>query len=190
MRPVTSFAVWAFVRTVHATLRVRHVHPRNLTDQKQYIMSFWHEHVLFMLHSRWRHPIKVMISRSKDGQISFGVFQRYGVESAKGSSSKGGGTALRELIRATRAGRNIVFTPDGPKGPPRIAKSGVIFAAQASGLPIVPIALASKKKSACARGTGWSSRSHSAASSTSTASRSSCRVTATSRNGAFALRMQ
>src|ERR1051325_7170782 len=71
----------------------------------------------------------------------------------------GGARALGERIRAARAGRNIVFTPDGPKGPARVAKDGVVVAAQATGLPIVPIAFAAKKKSCCAPGTVWSSRS-------------------------------
>lgn len=146
MRPVVSRSAWTFIRLLHATLRVRHVRPENLTDQKQYIMSFWHEHLLLMLHSRFRKPIMVISSRSKDGDISAGVFLLAGVECVRGSSSKGGGSALRELIRGARNGRNIVFTPDGPTGPRRIAKSGVIFAAQATGLPVVPVALAAKKK--------------------------------------------
>ena len=183
MRPVVSFGVLTFVRSVFATLRVRHVHPEKLTGQNQYILAFWHEHVAFMLFAKYRHPIMVMASRSKDGQISQGVFELLGVESAKGSSNKGGGTALRELIRGARAGRNVVFTPDGPTGPARVAKSGVVFAAQATGLPIVPVALAAKKKSGCGPGTGWSSRFRSPGSSTSMAIRSSCPVTAKSRNG-------
>ena len=152
-RPVISTAIWAFIRTLHATLRVRHVRAENLTGQKQYILAFWHEHLALMLHSKFAKPIMVMSSRSRDGQLTQSVFRRYGVNSAHGSSSQGGGAALRELIRAARGGSNIVFTPDGPKGPRRVAKNGIVFAAQATGLPIVPVAFASKKKSACGRGT-------------------------------------
>jgi lysophospholipid acyltransferase (LPLAT)-like uncharacterized protein len=172
------------IRALHATLRVRHVHPENLTNSPQYLIAFWHAHLLMMLHSRYSRPISVLISQSRDGEIIARVFDFYGVDSSRGSSTRGGIAALRDLIRVARSGSNIVFTPDGPKGPPRVAKEGMIVAAQATGLPIVPVAFAAKKKSCCGRGTGWSSPSRSRARSSSTASRSTCRVTATSKSGA------
>ena len=175
-----------FIRALHATLRVRHVRAENIEGTGQYVLAFWHAHLLLMLHSRYRRPITVMISQSKDGEYIARVFDHYEVESARGSSTRGGWAALREMIRAARAGKNIVFTPDGPKGPARVAKDGVVVAAQATGLPIVPVAFAAKKKSYCAPGTAWSSRCRSRKRSFSTASRSSCRVTATSRSGGFA----
>ena len=142
----TSFLAALLIRGLHATLRVRHVRLENIENTPQYILAFWHAHLLLMLHSRYRLPISVMISRSKDGEYIARVFDWYGVNSARGSSHRGGSAALRELIREARAGKNIVFTPDGPKGPARIAKDGVVYAAQATGLPIVPIAFAAKKK--------------------------------------------
>jgi hypothetical protein len=181
---VIAFLGSLFIRALHATLRVRHVRAEYIEGTPQYVLAFWHAHLLLMLHSRYRRPITVMISQSKDGEYIARVFDWYGVESARGSSTRGGSAALREMIRAARAGRNIVFTPDGPKGPARVAKDGLIVAAQATGLPIVPVAFAAKKKSCCAPGTGWSSPFRSPARSSSTASRSSCRVTAMSRSGA------
>jgi lysophospholipid acyltransferase (LPLAT)-like uncharacterized protein len=177
------------IRALHATLRVRHVHAENLEGQPQYVLAFWHAHLLLMLHSRYRLPIVVLLSQSKDGEYMARVFERRGVDAARGSSTRGGSMALREMIRAARAGKNIVFTPDGPKGPARVAKDGVVVAAQATGLPIVPVAFAAKKKSYCAPGTAWSFRCHSRARSSCTASRWSCRVTGMSRSGAFAWRM-
>jgi lysophospholipid acyltransferase (LPLAT)-like uncharacterized protein len=172
-----------FIRTLHATLRVRHVHAENLANVPQSILTFWHAHLLLMLHSKHRRPIAVMTSRSKDGEYMARVFDWYGVDSVRGSSSRGAAVALRGLVREAKAGKNIVFTPDGPRGPARIAKEGVVYAAQLSGLPIVPIAFAAKKKSCCAPGTGWPSRIPSRKRSSSTASRSSSRVTATSKSG-------
>jgi lysophospholipid acyltransferase (LPLAT)-like uncharacterized protein len=181
---VISFLAALFIRTLHATLRVRHVNAEHIEQTPRYILAFWHAHLLLMLHCRFKRPIAVMTSRSKDGEYMAGVFDWYGVQCVRGSSSRGGSAALRGLIRKARAGSNLVFTPDGPKGPARVAKDGVIYAAQATGLPIVPIAFAAKKKSCSPRGTAWSSRIRSRVPSTCTASRSSCRVTATSRNGA------
>ena len=186
MKWTSLLSSW-IIRGLHATLRIRHVNAENLTSQKQYIIAFWHAHLLLMLHSKWRAPVVVMISRSRDGEYIARVFDHYGVESARGSSTRGGGEALREMIRDARAGKNIVFTPDGPRGPNRIVKAGLVLAAQATGLPIVPIAFAAKKKSCCARGTAWSCRSRSRARSSSTGSRSSCRVRPTSKKNGCAL---
>src|SRR5688572_28219005 len=172
-----------FIRTLHATLRVTHVRAENLVNTPRYILAFWHGHLLLMLHSRWHGPIAVMSSRSRDGEYIARVFPWYGVDVVRGSSSRGGIAALKGLLRKARDGKNIVFTPDGPKGPLRVAKDGVVYAAKVSGLPIVPIAFAAKKKSSSHPGTGWSSRIRSRRRSTSMASRFTCRVTAILRNG-------
>src|SRR5688572_18531020 len=164
-----------FIRTLYATLRVRHVREENISGTPRHILAFWHEHLLLMLHARYRRPILALISQSKDGEYIASVFGYYRVEAARGSSTRGGEAALRELLRQARAGKNMAFTPDGPKGPARIAKDGVIYAAKLSGLPILPIAFAAKKKSGCAPGTGWSWRIRSRARSISTAIRSMCR---------------
>ncbi|HVE72440.1 MAG TPA: DUF374 domain-containing protein [Thermoanaerobaculia bacterium] len=183
---LVSLIASLFIRALHATLRVRHVNLANIAGTPQYILTFWHAHLLLMLHSKYRRPITVMISKSKDGEYIARVFDWYGVDAARGSSTRGGGGALRELLREAKAGKNLVFTPDGPKGPARIAKDGVVYAAQITGLPIVPIAFAAKKKSSCAPGTGWWCRIRSRRRCSSTASRCTCRVTRTSRSGAVA----
>ena len=172
------------IRALHATLRVRHINVENILGVPQYIIAFWHDHLLLMLHSKFRRPITVMSSQSRDGDIAVGIYAHYGVATSRGSSTRGGMAGLRGLIRSARNGSNVVFTPDGPRGPARVAKEGIIVAAQATGLPIVPIAFAAKKKSCCRPGTAWSSRGRSPARSSCTARRSSFRVTATSRSGA------
>jgi hypothetical protein len=183
-----AFLASVFIRSLYATLRVRHVRVQNLTDAPQWIIAFWHCHLLLMLHTKWHGRPTVIISQSKDGEYIARVFDWYGVESVRGSSTRGGAKALRDMIRVARAGGNLVITPDGPKGPARVVKEGIVLAAAATGLPIVPIAFAAKKKSCCDRGTGWSCRSRSRVRSFSTASRSSCRVRETWKNGARASR--
>ena len=178
-----SFLGYLFLRALHATLRVRHVNAENLTAQPRYIVAFWHRHILLSLHIKWRRPTTAIISRSKDGEIVAGVLRHYGADTARGSSTRGGEVAIREILRAVHAGSNIAFTPDGPKGPSQVVKEGVIYVAKMSGLPIVPFAFAAKKKSCCGRGIGWSSHTRSRARFSSTASRCSSRATATRKNG-------
>lgn len=141
-----SFLGYLFIRILHATLRVRHVRAHNLADTPQYITAFWHECVLLALHSRWRKPTTTMISRSKDGEIVARVLELYGAATARGSSTRGGDIALREILRDVREGKNIAFTPDGPKGPPRIVKEGIVYVAKMTGLPVVPFHYAARSK--------------------------------------------
>jgi lysophospholipid acyltransferase (LPLAT)-like uncharacterized protein len=142
-----SLLAYLLVRLLTATLRVRQVRPEHIEGTPQYILAFWHDQLLpLMGRSRWKRPITVMISQSKDGELVARVLRRFGVESARGSSTRGGSGALREMLREARAGKNIVFTPDGPRGPARIAKEGVAYAAQITGLPVIPMAYASQKK--------------------------------------------
>ena len=141
-----SFAAYVFLRTLNGTLRVRHVHAERIDDAPRYILAFWHECILGSLHCRWRKPTTAMISRSKDGEIVTGVVHLYGAETARGSSNKGGTIALREILRDVRDGKNIAFTPDGPKGPRRVVKDGVVYAAKMTGLPVIPFHFTAKSK--------------------------------------------
>ena len=136
-----------FIRLLYGTLRVRHVDAHKIEELSQYIFTFWHEHLFVMLHARYRRPIQVLVSQSRDGEYIASTFSHYHVDVSRGSTTRGGSAALRDMIRAARSGSNIVFTPDGPKGPRRMLKEGVIWAAQSTGLPIVPVAFSAKKKS-------------------------------------------
>jgi lysophospholipid acyltransferase (LPLAT)-like uncharacterized protein len=145
MKLRSLIASW-IVRALTSTLRVRHVHPEHIESTPQYILAFWHRQLLPLLGtSRWKGPMTVMSSQSKDGQFSTATLLRFGIKSVSGSSTRGGSAAVRGILRVALAGSSIVFTPDGPRGPAGIVKSGVIFTAQASQLPIVPLAFALKK---------------------------------------------
>ena len=176
---VMPFLGASFIRLLHGTLRVRHVGAEKIEALPQYIIAFWHEHLAVMLHSRYRRPIEVLVSQSRDGELIASTFGFYGVGVARGSSTRGASAALRGMIRSARQGTNLVFTPDGPKGPRRVVKEGLIYAAQATALPIVPIAFAAKKKSSSAPGTACSSPCLSLGRCSSTATPSRCRGTKT-----------
>jgi lysophospholipid acyltransferase (LPLAT)-like uncharacterized protein len=134
-----------FVRTLHLTLRVRHVNVDAALRTPRHIFAFWHEHLLLMLQSKFQYPITVLSSSSKDGDIAVWAYRTYGVDTIRGSSTRGAQSAMRGVIRRARGGSNLAFTPDGPKGPPHVVKEGVIFAAQMTELPIVPVAFGAAK---------------------------------------------
>lgn len=116
------------------------------------ILAFWHAQQL-MIPIGYRGPgAHVLISQHGDGEIIARIIARFGHQAVRGSSTRGGSGALRALIKLGRSGRDVVVTPDGPKGPRHVAKLGVIQLAKATGLPIVPLAFACSKKNSSRAG--------------------------------------
>jgi len=112
------------------------------------IIAFWHGQQLMMPLAYRGRKAHILISQHRDGEMICRIVQRFGFGAVRGSSTRGGGVALRQLIRLGRSGVDLVVTPDGPKGPRHVVQKGVIQLAQATGLPIVPLTFAcSKKKS-------------------------------------------
>ena len=80
-----------------------------------------------------------IVSQSKDGEILSKILKRWDYIVCRGSSSKGGKEALKELIEFGRQGYSIVITPDGPRGPVNELKNGALIAANECGIPVIPI---------------------------------------------------
>jgi lysophospholipid acyltransferase (LPLAT)-like uncharacterized protein len=106
-----------------------------------FIFVFWHGQLLPMVYHHRRQGFTVLVSDHKDGEYIARVIHRHGFETARGSSTRGGVKGLKAIVRAGKKGRNLAFTPDGPRGPRHDFKWGALVAAQLSGLPIVPVAL-------------------------------------------------
>ncbi len=121
------------------------------------ILAFWHAQQLMIPIGYRGKGAHVLISRHGDGEIIARIIARFGHQAVRGSSTRGGAGALRALIKLGRSGRDVVVTPDGPKGPRHVVKLGVIQLAKATGLPIVPLAFACSKKNSSRAGTAtWS----------------------------------
>ncbi|MEK6815334.1 MAG: DUF374 domain-containing protein [Nitrospirota bacterium] len=120
------------------------------------ILAFWHGQLLMMPHMCLGRPLDVMISSHRDGEMIARTMVHFGFGAVRGSSTRGGAVALKGAIRSIRAGRDVVVTPDGPKGPARVVQPGVIELARSTGAPIFPVAYGVRKKKAFRRGTGSS----------------------------------
>ncbi len=121
---------------------------RLLAQGRRMIIAFWHAQQLMMPLAYRGAEAHVLISQHGDGELIRRIIARFGLQAVRGSSTRGGVEALRELIRLGRSGVDLVITPDGPKGPRQVAKMGVVQLAKSTGLPIVPLAFGcSKKKS-------------------------------------------
>lgn len=115
-------------------------------EGRSIILAFWHAQQL-MIPFGYRGPgSHVLISQHGDGEIIARIIARFGHDAVRGSSTRGGAGALRALIKLGRSGKDVVVTPDGPKGPRHVAKLGVIQLAKATGLPIVPLGFGCSKK--------------------------------------------
>jgi lysophospholipid acyltransferase (LPLAT)-like uncharacterized protein len=92
----------------------------------------------------WRdRSLAIPVSRSRDGDLMDATLARLGfAQSPRGSSSRGATSLLRSMIRRARAGERIAMLPDGPRGPAREAKPGVIALARSGGLSLVPVGIA------------------------------------------------
>jgi lysophospholipid acyltransferase (LPLAT)-like uncharacterized protein len=112
------------------------------------IIAFWHNQQLMMPLAYRGTEAHLLISQHRDGELIHRIVERFGFRSVRGSTTRGGPAALRQLIRLGRAGVDLVVTPDGPRGPRHVAQLGVVQLAKATGLPILPLAFGcSKKKS-------------------------------------------
>jgi lysophospholipid acyltransferase (LPLAT)-like uncharacterized protein len=109
------------------------------------IFALWHGRLLPLGFLHRGQNIVCLASRSGDGEYITRVLQHWGFGVIRGSSSSGGDTAFRELIRAVGAGRSVAVTPDGPRGPRERLKPGVLQLAQLTGAPLVPLAAAASR---------------------------------------------
>ena len=110
-------------------------------EGRQPIMAFWHGRILPAAYFFRGRGIVVITSDNFDGQWIAGIIEGFGYGTARGSTSKGGRKALLQLTREMTAGRPAGFTVDGPRGPARVAQSGAVWLAKATGNPVLPFHL-------------------------------------------------
>jgi lysophospholipid acyltransferase (LPLAT)-like uncharacterized protein len=129
------------------TLRLRIEDPHGViafVREEPVIFSIWHNRLLMLPRvfdpSFQTRQSYGLISASRDGDLIAIFIERSGYGTIRGSSSRKGVIALRQLVDmlASRKG-NVLVTPDGPRGPVYQVSQGIVFLAQKSGAPIVPI---------------------------------------------------
>jgi lysophospholipid acyltransferase (LPLAT)-like uncharacterized protein len=114
------------------------VDPSKTDPECSYLYTFWHENLLAPV-ARWHvSRARVLISRSRDGQLIAEVARRLGLTPVRGSTTRGGIEAVRQILRAGGRG-HVGVTPDGPLGPRRRVQPGVVYLAARTGLPVVPV---------------------------------------------------
>jgi hypothetical protein len=143
-RAGVSWLASLLLRAVAATLRRTDIGRAHvdacLSRGERAIVAFWHGRLLMMPFVYPGHSASILISQHRDGEYITRVAQWLGFTVIRGSATRGGAVAFKQLIHALRDGRHVVVTPDGPKGPRQRVKPGVIELARLTGMPILPVA--------------------------------------------------
>jgi lysophospholipid acyltransferase (LPLAT)-like uncharacterized protein len=123
---------------------------------ENFIGALWHNRLLifpFVLRRFFAHRHgAALISASRDGELLADSIKRFGFDVVRGSSSRLGASAILQLEGVLASGRDIVITPDGPRGPAYELGPGIVFLAQKSGAAVVPINM---EYSSCWRIKSW-----------------------------------
>jgi lysophospholipid acyltransferase (LPLAT)-like uncharacterized protein len=109
------------------------------------VYAIWHDGILAIT-GQWRdHAIQGLASQSFDGELIAKAMEHLGYPRlSRGSSSRGGEQAMSMQMEALRAGRHIVVTMDGPRGPRHECKAGTAVMAARGKRPLVPVLCASR----------------------------------------------
>jgi len=154
---LVATTIFLAVRTLSATVRFKLDDPMGLFREvpaEKMIFAIWHNRlvlalVLYRYYISRRDPrrrLAAMVSASRDGGMLTRVLELFGVEPVRGSSSRRGAQALREMAAWGERGLDLAITPDGPRGPRYAVQSGVIATAQLTGLPIIPVSYRTRWK--------------------------------------------
>jgi lysophospholipid acyltransferase (LPLAT)-like uncharacterized protein len=139
---------YAYILLLRASMRLEYDNQDALRRARRefghYILTFWHSRFVMMPYVCLDRRMVALISRSRDSRMLGLILEQLGFTLAWGSSSIGGAQALRQVLRKVKEGYDVAITPDGPRGPRRRVKPGVITTARLTGLPIVPTAFSAR----------------------------------------------
>jgi lysophospholipid acyltransferase (LPLAT)-like uncharacterized protein len=149
--PIFPYVGLVVIKIISWTYKIRVINPDIEKDILKRgdipIYVSWHQRFFpGIVFFATRKPISIMISQSRDGELISKIVNVLGWHPVRGSSSKGGGQALKEIKKLVRRGYKIAHIVDGPRGPLGVVKPGLIVIAQASGMPIVPVITSAEKK--------------------------------------------
>jgi hypothetical protein len=149
---LASWLVRLWFGTVRVEIINRKVYDEYILNNKNkgnIVVASWHRHAVFFFYFFRNIKNGVgMVSRSKDGEIVARVGKSFGYDFVRGSSSKGGGEALLAMIDYMNKGGVMRFcgtAVDGPRGPTRILKKGMLVLAKETGANFIPIACSGTK---------------------------------------------
>jgi lysophospholipid acyltransferase (LPLAT)-like uncharacterized protein len=143
--------VQAYLRTCRSEIVTSPEVERQIATGPPVIFTSWHCHLLSTIFTAHRFrgaqsAMVLMASPSRDGEFIAEVARGLGFIVLMGSRHKGGVRTLRQMAEWFRRGHSCGMIADGSRGPARIAQKGVLFLARETGAPILPVAVAARRK--------------------------------------------
>lgn len=117
---------------------------RYSSETAPFVLGFWHARILMLPYAFQGWHGSLLISEHQDGSFIADAARLMGLDSTRGSSTRGGARAFLEMVRLARAGHSLGITPDGPKGPREVVQRGTVQLARKGGLPFRSACYATK----------------------------------------------
>lgn len=141
---IVNFIVSSYFFTVRKYISVHQDAEKLIQEGSGFVLAAWHNQILSLtfhtskyLQKKRKVKVAPLVSLSKDGDLIYETFLRYGLVSVRGSTSRGGVAGLKALIKAVKDKRVPLFSPDGPRGPLYKLQPGVVQVAATCKLPII-----------------------------------------------------
>ena len=146
---VPPLAYWV-IKILSWSMRIKvvngHIQDEYHRRGEPAIGAFWHGRLLMMPTGYRGNKLTILISLHQDGELISRTANYFGFRSIRGSTTRGGLSAMREMLKASREGHDIAITPDGPRGPRYHVQSGIIELARRTGMAIVPLTFSASRK--------------------------------------------
>ena len=144
LNKVIAWTAVLLLRTLFLTVRtdIRIAREGAMTDappvgSTRYCFCLWHDIILAALFCHTAHSLSTLVSRHQDGTYLSDVIEILGIRPIRGSASRGGAQAMKQLLEMPD--QHICITPDGPRGPRHEMKDGITYVAARTGRPIVAV---------------------------------------------------
>jgi hypothetical protein len=134
------------LRRLRASWKTERLNPQHWDavggGREGVLLALWHGRMVCGMADHSQRAFTVLVSQSRDGDISERLLKRFGYRVIRGSSSRGGASATRAMLDALGGGAVLVITPDGPRGPRHALNPGLAWMARETGFPVLPMGFA------------------------------------------------
>lgn len=137
------------LRRLRRSWKTERLHPERWESvgagERGVLLALWHGRMVCGMADHSDRAYTVLVSQSRDGDISEKLLRRFGYRVIRGSSSRGGASAARAMLGELEQGGVLVITPDGPRGPRHSTNPGLAWMARETGFPVLPLGFACDK---------------------------------------------
>jgi len=148
--PAAGFTYAIVCRLLMLTVRMKTIGFENeeqvKKSGKKFIYGFWDGRQIMLFPFALNKNLVTIASISDAGEVLTHIHRFFTLTCGRGSSSSGGMSALKGMVRKLLRGKNGALAVDGPRGPNEKAKPGIIQIAKMSQAIILPLTAGVKRK--------------------------------------------